>query len=60
MELILVYAYFNIDDKKKSYIRSLIYWAANCTSSTGSTPLMLVCFLTTFWKAGNKLNASLI
>jgi hypothetical protein len=59
MELILVYAYFNIDDKKKSYIRSLIYWAANCTSITPST-LMVVCFLTTFWKAGNKLNASLI
>lgn len=33
VELIVVYAYLNIDDKKKSYIRSLIYWAANCTST---------------------------
>ena len=30
----IVYSYIKIDNKKLSYIRSVIYWAANCMSTS--------------------------
>jgi hypothetical protein len=39
--LTLVYAYLNIDNKKLSYIRSIIYWAANCMSILRSVELIV-------------------
>ena len=30
----VVYSYIKIDNKKLSYIRSVIYWAANCMSTS--------------------------
>jgi hypothetical protein len=60
MELMKVYSYLKIDDKKLSYLRSLIYWAGNRMSTVVMCGLTIVCYLTTFVKAGNKLNRSLL
>lgn len=39
-----VYLYITVTDQKRSFIRSLVWWACN------------FCFMVTFWKAGNRLN----
>jgi len=44
---VYIYAYLTFDTIPKSYIRSAFYWMGN------------FCYLTTFWKAGNALNAKL-
>ncbi|KAE8538124.1 hypothetical protein D1P53_006191 [Cryptococcus gattii VGV] len=45
LRCIYIWMYIKITDQKKSYWRSIVYWASN------------FCFLTTFVKCGLKLNA---
>ncbi|WVQ98593.1 hypothetical protein IAU59_005723 [Kwoniella sp. CBS 9459] len=42
---IYIWLYINVTTQKKSYLRSMVYWASN------------FCFLATYVKAGLKLNA---
>ncbi|WVF72338.1 hypothetical protein IAT40_007151 [Kwoniella sp. CBS 6097] len=42
---IYIWLYINVTTQKKSYLRSIIYWASN------------FCFLATYVKAGLKLNS---
>ncbi|KAK8869956.1 hypothetical protein IAR55_000525 [Kwoniella newhampshirensis] len=46
LRCLYIIAYIKIDTPKMSFLRSIIYWGCN------------FCFLTTFVKAGNRLNES--
>ncbi|OCF38344.1 hypothetical protein I317_07888 [Kwoniella heveanensis CBS 569] len=43
-----IWLYINVTTQKKSYLRSIVYWASN------------FCFLATYVKAGLKLNSGLL
>ncbi|WVQ77960.1 hypothetical protein IAT38_000041 [Cryptococcus sp. DSM 104549] len=47
LRLVYIFLYINVTDQKKSLWRTAVYWASN------------FCFLTTFVKAGIKLNSGL-
>lgn len=57
----VVWMYIKITDQKKSYWRSIVYWASNCAyygiDSLTDIRNAVACFLTTFVKCGLKLNA---